>query len=267
MADSTSAGAARPVRHGLRLFLGLFALALIAVGVWVGVGFLTLTSSRAHRSFPLAGDRLVIDAEGGTVRITAGRPGVVEIDRHLRNDAYRKPKPVERLQGATLLLRDGCPRSGVTIFCEGRYDLRLPPDLDLKVVNHAGGVHTSGLVGPLDLRGDSAGVTVDGATRLLRLQTSNGTIGAVNLRSADVEATTSNSGVTLSFLVAPERVDAATSNASIHVTVPAGSGPYAVQPRTSNGGTRIEVRTDPAATRKLVLRTSNGDIVVQPAGR
>jgi hypothetical protein len=133
MAGGTSAGTVRPVRRGLRLFLGLFALALIAVGIWVGVGFLTLTSSQTDRSFALAGDRLVIDAEGTTVRITAGQPGVVEIDRHVRNDAYRKPKPVERLQGGTLVLRDGCPRSGVTIYYEGRYDLRLPPDLDLKI--------------------------------------------------------------------------------------------------------------------------------------
>ncbi len=51
------------------------------------------------------------------------------------------------------------------------------------------------------------------------------------------------------------------------MTVPANSGPYAVQQSTSDAKTSIGVRTDPAAARKLVLRTSNGDIVVASAGR
>ncbi len=265
MAGSTAAVTTRRPRRGLRLLLGLFALALVACGVWVGVGFLTLASSQSHRSFPVAGARLVIDAQASTVRISAGRPGVVEVDRRLRSDSLRKPRALERLQGETLTLRDGCPRSGVVIFCEGRYDLRVPPDLDLRVVNRSGGVHASGLTGPLDLRGDNAGIAVDGAARSLRLHTSNGAIRASNLRSTDIQASTSNSGVTLSFLVVPERVDAHTSNASIRVTVPVGSGPYAVQQQTSDGKTSIAVKTDPAATRTLLLRTSNGDIVVQPA--
>jgi hypothetical protein len=266
MAGSTTAVTTRRPRRGLRLLLGVFALVLVASGVWTAVGFLTLASSQAHRSFPLAGARLVIDAEVNTVRLTAGRPGVVEVDRHLKNDSLRKPRPFERLQGQTLTLRDGCPRSGLTTFCEGNYDLRVPPDLDLRVVNHSGGVRASGLTGPLDLQGDNGGISVDGATGLLRLHTSDGTIRTTNLRSTDLQASTTNSGITLSFLVAPGRVDARTSNASIRLTVPAGSGPYAVQQHTSNGTTSIQVKTDPAAIRELVLRTSNGDIVVQPAG-
>jgi hypothetical protein len=215
----------------------------------------------------VTGDRLVIDAEGNTVRLSAGRPGVVEVDRRLRNDSLRTPRPVERLQGQTLILRDGCPRSGVMIFCEGRYDLRVPPDLELRVVNRSGGVRASGLSGPLDLQGDSGGISVDGATRPLRLHTSNASIRATDLRSTDVEASTTSSGITLGFLVAPERVDARTSDASLRLTVPAGSGPYAVEPHTNEGSTSIGVKTDPAAARKLVLRTRNGDVVVEPAGR
>ena len=267
MTGSMTARATRRSRRGLRLLLGLFALGLVAIGVWVGVGFLTLTSNRAHSSLPLAGARLAIDAEASTVRIAAGRPGVIEVDRRLRSSSLRKPRPVERLQGATLVLRDGCPRSGLVIYCDGRYDLRVPPDLDLKVVNHAGGVHTSGLAGPLDLQGDTGGITVDGAARPLRLHTSDGAISATNLRSTGIQASTTNSGITLGFLAAPERVDARTSDASIRVTVPGGSGPYDVQQHTSEGRTSIGVRTDPAATRKLVLHTSSGDIAVQPAGR
>jgi hypothetical protein len=267
MANGITAGATRPSRRALRLCLGLFALVLVASGVWVGVGFLTLTSSQDHRSFPVAGGRLVIDAQGSTVRLSAGRPGVVEVDRRLRSDSLRKPRPVERLQGQTLVLRDGCPRTGVMIFCEGRYDLRVPPDLDLRVVNRSGGVHTSGLTGPLDLQGDSGGISVDGAARRLRLHTSNAAIRAANLGSADVQASTTSGGITLSFLVAPQRVDARTSDASIRLTLPAGSGPYDVEQHTNEGRASIGVKTDPAATSKLILRTSYGDIAVQPAGR
>jgi hypothetical protein len=268
MAGGSTARAVRPSRRGLRLLLGLFALLLVASAVWVGVGFLTLASSQDHRSFPVAGDRLVIDAQGSTLRLSAGRPGVVEVDRRLRSDSLRKPRPVERLQGQTLVLRDGCPRSGLMVFCDGRFDLRLPPDLNLRVVNHAGGVQTSGLPGPLDLRASDAGITVDGATGLLRLHTSDAAITAVNLRSTDVQVSTSNGGVTLGFAVAPERVDARTSDAGIHVTVPPNSGPYDVRAHTSDAGTSIGVKTDPAAIRKLILRTSNGGVRVdEPAGR
>jgi Putative adhesin len=240
---------------------------LVALAAWVGVGFLTLTSSQHHSSFPVTGDRLAIDAQGGSVRLVAGRPGVVEVDRRLRNDSLRKPRPSERLQGQTLVLRDGCPRSGVMVLCESRYDLRVPPDLQLTVVNHAGGVRASGLAGPLDLRGDSGGITVDGASRALRLRTSDGSITATNLRSTDVLASTSSGGIRLGFLVAPERVGAVTSDASVRVTVPAGSGPYGVEQHTTDGRISIGVPTGPAATRTLSLRTNAGDISVQPAGR
>jgi Putative adhesin len=266
MAGTTTTAPARRSGRGLRLFLGLFALVLVAVGVWVGVGFLTLTSSQHHSSFPVVDDRVVIDVEAGSVRLTAGPPGVVEVDRRLRNDSLRKPRPSELFQGRTLVLRDGCARSGVMIFCESRYDLRVPPDLDFTVVNHAGGVRASGLAGPLDLRGDNGGITVDGATRTLRLRTSDGAITATNLRSTDVLARTSSGGIRLGFRVAPERVDAVTSDASVRLTVPAGSGPYDVEQHTTDGRTSVGVPTDPAATRKLTLRTSSGDISVQAAG-
>ncbi len=267
MAGNGTAATTRRPRRGLRLALGLFALVLVAGGVWAAVGFLTLTSSESRQTFAFGGDRLVIDADGNTVRVTAGRPGVIEVDRHLKNDSLRKPRPAERLRGETLTLRGGCPHSGVEVFCEARYDLRVPSDLDLRVVNHSGGVHASGLAGPLDLRGDNGGITVDGAVQPLRLHTSDGAIRAGGLRSTDVQASTDNSGITLSFLVAPDRVDASTSNGSIGVTVPAGSGPYHVQQQTSNGRTGIDVPTDAAAARDLVLRTSNGSIAVRPAGR
>jgi Putative adhesin len=266
VAGTTTTAPARRSSRGLRLFLGLFALALVAVGAWAGVGFLTLSNSQHHSGFPVAGDSLVIDAQASSVRLTAGRPGVVEVDRRLRNDSLRKPRPSERLQGRTLVLRDGCPRAGVMIFCESRYDLRVPPDLQLTVVNHAGGVRAGGLAGPLDLRGDSGGITVDGAARTLRLRTSDGAISATNLRSTDVLARTSSGGIRLGFLVAPQRVDAATSDASVRLTVPAGSGPYDVEQHTTDAKTTIGVPTDPAATRKLTLRTSSGDISVQAAG-
>ena len=85
--------------------------------------------------------------------------------------------------------------------------------------------------------------------------------------AGSVRHTEPTTGSSLSLLVAPERVDARTSDAGIRVTVPANSGPYAVQQHTSDAKTSIRVRTDPAAARKLVLRTSNGDIVVASAGR
>ena len=73
----------------------------------------------------------MVDADGSSLRISPGPPGTVEVDRVVFHDVQR-PRLAEKLDGNRLLLRADCPNF-VVVRCESRYELRVPPSLQLAV--------------------------------------------------------------------------------------------------------------------------------------
>ncbi len=237
---------------------------LFAFGAWTAVGFATLRSAERHQSFAFTGSRLVVGTSNGSIHVTAGQAGRVEVDTHLRYSQLNPPHPTVRADGGQLTLKDGCP-NGVVIFCDVSFDLRVPAALALQLTTSNGAVAVSGVTGALDVHTSNGSITADGATGQLSLRTSNGAIRARDLHTAVVDATTSNGSVTVSFLTTPTHVAVNTSNGAVRVTVPGGSGPYRVDVTTDNGSRTVDVPTDPNATRTISVRTSNGSVHVLPA--
>ena len=95
----------RVARRVLGIVGAVLAVAVAAIGARMLVGVATLGDDHAHTSYPLSGRRLLIEGSGstGTLRITAGQPGRVEVDRVVYHDLQR-PRLTQRLDGDRLIV-------------------------------------------------------------------------------------------------------------------------------------------------------------------
>ncbi|HEX8927891.1 MAG TPA: hypothetical protein VGA45_03165 [Actinomycetota bacterium] len=200
-----------PRRSGAgRLFRVLGALAALGVGVLGAravVGAATLTDDHAHASYLLRGNRLVIDGNGSTssVRVTAGAPGRVEVDRTVFHDVQRPPV-TQRMEGDHLQLALRCPNFMV-VRCESRYELKVPPSVSLKIDVPDGEIRVSGIRGAMDLRSDSGAITLQGGSGATRLASNDGAIRTSGLAATTVDASSDSGRIALDLTLVPQRVE------------------------------------------------------------
>jgi len=248
-----------PLRR-LGLTAGIIVMvALFAYGAFAAVGFATLHQAEQHQSFTFTGSQLVVGTSNGSIHVTAGQPGRVEVDTHLRYSQLQPAHPTVRVEGGQLVLKDGC-RQGLVIYCNVSFDLRVPAAVALQLSTSNGAVGVSGVTGALTVHTSNGSITTDGASGPLNLHTSNGAIRARDLHATVVDAATSNGSVTVSFLASPTHVGIRTSNGGVRVTVPRTSVAYKVDVSTDNGSRTVDVPTDPEATNVISVHTSNGSV-------
>lgn len=254
-------------RWGLGRVLGivgiLLAVGVAATGARTLVGLATLAESHDHASFGFTGKLLVVDADGSSLRISPGPPNTVEVDRAVYHDVQR-PRLTENLDGKRLLLRTKCPNF-VVVRCEGRYQVRVPPNVDLQVVNNSGTVRVSGMLGAVDIRCDDS-ITLDGAGGKVRLRSSYGSIRAGGLRATEVDARSGSGRVSLQLAIPPSLVNARSDDADVLVVVPKGPAIYHVDASSTDGRTTNDLRTDPASPLRITATSGSGDVILRTSG-
>ena len=254
-------------RRGLGRVLGILgivlAVAVAATGARVLVGLATLAESHDHASFGFAGGRLVVDADGSSLRISPGAHNTVEVDRAIYHDVQR-PRLAERLDGDRLLLRSNCP-TFIVVRCESRYELRVPPSVDLQVIDTVGTVRVSGMLGAVDIRSDDS-IAVDGARGTVLLRSDYGSIRASGLRATEVRARTGSGRVSLRLAGAPRLVSARSDDADVLVVVPRGQEVYHVDASSTDGRTTNDLRTDPASPLRITATSGSGDVALRSSG-
>jgi hypothetical protein len=242
----TTVVAPRPLatRHHVLIALGaLLSVALVAWGALTLVDLMAHQHEDVHLSFSVPASQVRIRLSSGSVHVVPAAGSTVEVDRHLAW-GLSHPHRKEQVVDGVLEITAGC--SGIiNTYCTTRYDLAVPRTFALQVRSQDGSVRVTGLDGPLDL------------------SSSNGSITADNLGSTDVQAGSSNGSLRLVFAVEPRHVQANSSNGSVTVSVPPVSGPYRVDAHSSNGTTRLDVRTDPQSDRLIVAHSSNGSVTVR----
>jgi len=242
------------------------ALAVVATGARMLVGAATLVEDHAHSSYPLPRARLVIEGGGSTsgLRISAGAPGRVEVDRVVHHDLVR-PAVTERLDGDRLVLGVRCPNF-IVVRCDASYELRVPASIDLQVTNPSGDVRVTGVTGSIDLRSDSGDITLQGGSGMARLRSDDGVIRASGLRATDVEASSDSGRIAIDLAVVPRRVVARSNDGNVQVVVPNGPQAYRLETSTNDGRVSTGLPTDPASPMRITATSDSGDVVVRRAG-
>lgn len=201
----------------------------------------------------------------GQVEVSAGAVDEISIVRTVER-GLRDPEFGDRVvttpAGDELVLSGECPRA-VSSWCSVDYAVVVPADTEVVVDADAGSVTVTGIDGDVTASSSAGAVTAIDLGGTLRLSSSAGRVHGEDLRSTDVEASSSAGGVRLVFADPPTSVDADSSAGSVEVVVPDDGAVYAVDASTSAGSTRIAVPTDPSADRTLRLRSDAGNVSVR----
>jgi hypothetical protein len=261
--DPTGPASSRP-DGGLRMSLRILAvgLALLTVG-WSAFTVASLLARvTEHRSATYDGVRaLDVDLGFESVEVV----GVADATSVSMTRSYTwslgKPSISNRQDGDLLSIRSSCPFS-VGLGCTGHVRLVVPKTLEVQVHGSDGSLTLRNLSGPVDLSTSDGSINTSNLTGAMKLHTSDGSLVATGIRSKEVEATTSDGSVRLSFVVAPSSVTAHTSDGSIEVIVPDDGTAYNVEATTSDGSRTISVPTDQGSARGMKLSTSDGSIRV-----
>lgn len=166
--------------------------------------------------------------------------------------------------GDRLVVRASCPNFGSS-WCDARYTLEVPADLDATIIGSNGRIVVSGLNGDVVIANDNGSVDVSDLAGSVRISTDNGRVTANAMRADDVELRTDNGSVRAQFDEAPTRVVARSDNGSIEVTIPDDGAGYATATATDNGSVTVDVRNEPGAARVIDAATDNGSIRVRYA--
>jgi len=261
-APPTAPGPGRRPDAGLRTSLRILAVgfSLLAVG-W---GALTVASllSRAteHRSAAYDGVRaLDIDLGFESIEIVGSENASAVSMTRSYTWSLGKPSISSRLDGDLLSIGSSCPFS-VGLGCSGHVRLVVPNAMQVQVHDSDGAMTLRNLDGPVDLTTSDGSINASDLTGRVRLHSSDGSLVATGLRSDEVDATTSDGSVRLSFAQSPSSVTVHTSDGSIEVVVPSDGTAYNVTATTSDGSRAVSVPTDPGSARRMKLSTSDGSI-------
>lgn len=223
--------------------------------------FVEFTSDTGSQSFSNV-TVVELDLENSPVEIRAGGQGGVVVEYTFSTGPLRAAKVTLDQNDDVLRIEQTCP--GLFAWgCQASFDVVVPAGVEVSGSTSNGSIVLAGLEGPVDVDTSNGRVTLEDVTAdSVEVSTSNGAISGESLDSDEVEVETSNGRITLSFDVAPTSVSARSSNGAIELYLPGDAPPYAMDTSTSNGTVDIDIRTDPAASLAISLRTSNGDITV-----
>jgi hypothetical protein len=225
-----------------------------------------LARATEHRSATYHGVRaLDVDVAFESVEIV----GVADATSVSMTRSYTwslgKPSISNRVDGDLLSIGSSCPFS-VGLGCSGHIRLVVPKDLEVRLHGSDGSLTLRDLDGPLDLATSDGSINASNLTGQLKLRSSDGSVVVTDLRSEQVDASTSDGSLRLSFVVDPSAVIAHSSDGSIEIVVPADGKVYNVNATTSDGSRDVSVPTDPNSARRMQLSTSDGSIRVLDRG-
>jgi hypothetical protein len=261
-------GRAPAARTGWKVLGGLFAAVMLAWGTSQVVTALAHEEETFVEEFA-AGDVTLVDVHntagsvvvrgsdraGDTIRVTT------RVDHGLRRTGHS-----ERLEGDRLVLDTSCPIF-FTTFCNVKYTIDVPTEIDLSVRGSGGSISVTEVTGHVDLDSDGGGVDVERVGgEVLRMDSDAGSVSAVDVRSTDVEATSDAGGVTVQFASDPQTVRADSDAGGVELVLPPDGGPYRVEADSSAGGVETSVNTSRTSERTITATSDAGGVTVRYGG-
>ena len=175
-----------------------------------------------------------VSAPGGTVAITAGRPGQVSVDSTLAW-VFSKPAVRESWHGTTLAVSVRCAaplqgrgrKQGTRVRvagCSASLSLSVPADAEVRAAVGTGSATVTGLAGAVRVTATSGSLVLAYLSGPLQAVATSGSItGMTGLNVPAVIADVGSGSLALGLDSAPGSVSLAVGSGSGHVTVPPGT--------------------------------------------
>ena len=125
-------------------------------------------------------------------------------------------------------------------------------DIDIQVPPHVA----------LEVTTSNAGIDVSDISGAVNLHTSNGEVHGQRLGDGNASMYTTNAGIDATFVGAPKRIEANTSNAEVHITTD-GKTLYYDRVVTSNATSMLNNRQDRWSDNEIDVTTSNATVEIK----
>jgi hypothetical protein len=279
--------------------------ALVLAGVVMGIGPTTSTAEGAEaravteRVFPLKpGGELVIESQNGRITVEAwNRPDArVQITRIVRaNDEKRAQEILKDVQADVSVspqhigIKSRYPKRTETVgiwdvlgqrvtSMNIHYYVQVPIDTDLTLETSNGDLQVKGISGDIDGQTVNGGIEVRSVSGPVEVSTTNGNIRLASV-GGEMRAETTNGDVAAELTQVGKEVELTTTNGDVKVYLPSAVNAE-VDASTTNGRVRVgyPIQRAGGSTARtlhgriggggvtLLLRTTNGNIVVDKAG-
>ena len=248
-------------RTAVRVLVVVVALALVGYGAVAVASLLSRGDGTSHATY--AGvHTLHLDLSFESVDVVGSSTATgVTMTRSFHWSTAR-PDIGARVSGDTLTVTSHCPWTP-GMPCTGHVRLVVPAATRIVGGSSDGHLTVRRVTSPMNLSSSDGGIEVHGATGTLRLDTSDGGISATGLHTGDVQASTSDGSVHLSFLTPPTAVRVTSSDGSVLVDVPHDLTVYRVNVSTKDGSRTVDVPTDPSSQRHIAVSTKDGSVRVE----
>jgi hypothetical protein len=249
------------VRRLWRVVGAGFAACTLAFSALQVLSVLSLDSSVVRRSIPADGvTTLVVRADQGTVDVLGTETGEVSVEAKVRRSLVDADVSVRR-DGPRAVVDGTCPGFSPG-FCSVDVVVRVPSSVAVEVQGRDGDVTVRDITGSVVISSTDGNVVADDIGGPLGVDVTDGNVLASGL-AGRAEVSTGNGAVGLSFRTAPDVVSVSTGDGDVDVVVPDGPETYRVDGTSADGTVDATVRTDPAATRSMALRSGAGSITVR----
>jgi Putative adhesin len=226
------------------LVIGLpLMLAGVSWGAFGFVGLLARTSEHHHASYAWSGGPISLALDSGDVQIRTSDTRAVEVD-YTEHYELKRPAVHGTASSAGVALTGRCPTGIFAQNCSINYVISVPRQAALA------------------LRVGDGAISLTGVTATVTAHTGDGAVNGTGLRSKDLQASVGDGGVRLQWAAAPQHVQASVGDGSVNVTVPTGSGPYAIR-QSGSGSSDIQVATSPSAPASMILHAGDGSVRVR----
>jgi DUF4097 and DUF4098 domain-containing protein YvlB len=243
------------------LAVGLpFVIGAAAFGAFSVVGAMAQTSERHVASYPWSGGAITLRTDGNvTVEVGSGSQIAVTYTEHYQ---LKKPTVTAATSGGGLQLTAKCPGGFFGSNCAINYVLTVPATAVLNVHCGDGDIAVTGSTAALSLDTGDGGIDLENVTGDVVARTGDGGISGSQVSSKNVQASTGDGGIHITWSTAPTTVVASTGDGGIHLVVPQGSGPYRMSTHTGDGSVHVSVASDLTATSLITAETGDGSITI-----
>ena len=229
------------------LVIGLpLMLAGVGWSAFALVGVLARTSEHHHASYAWSGGNVTLNVGDGDALIRTADTRAVQVD-YTEHYEFKRPRWRVTSSAGGLSLTGHCASGILGQNCFINYVITIPQQAGLRLHVGDGNVNLQGVAGSVVIK---AG---------------DGDIDGSGLLSKTVQVSSGDGGIHLQWAAAPSSVALSMGDGNIDLTVPSGSGPYAIR-QSGLGGSDITVATDPNAAHTMVLRNGDGSIHVGYGG-
>ncbi|MGW8060786.1 DUF4097 family beta strand repeat-containing protein [Streptomyces ziwulingensis] len=254
--------AARTVPARAFAVLGAVAVLVTGLGACASAGD---DEDPEHRSFPLQGRTLTVDADDSALEIVASDDhavGKIRVTRWFSGSVAvgSDPEVTWTMDDDRLVLRMHC--SGVVADCAAEHRVEVPRGIAVKVKTDDGSVRARGLRQALDVRTADGSVRVSDSTGPLEMHSDDGSLRA-DVSSRRVNASTKDGSVRLGLEVVPDRVETRSDDGSVTVALPPAT--YKVSAESDDGSVDVCVPRDDASSHVVTARTQDGKVTVRTA--